>query len=217
MLEINLHPDGDGAGSERGRAALPSLEGAPSWNELRSDPWHWIFVACAVLGPLALGPSWYAQRSELSGLRTELERVRADSTRLAGRTILDDSLSRRHRAISERVQRVRSLDRDRYAWSRVLDALGRSLPTGAWLTSLEVERPLPDLGVRVEGTALSPLEIIAYVRALEAAPIVDDVRIRGSRRVLLERGRAHSFILLVDYRRSPPDRRRTRPLPSGRG
>ena len=217
MLEVNLHPDGDGAGSERGRLALPSLEGAPGWNELRTDPWHWIFVACALLAPVALGLSWYAQRSELSGLRTELEQVRADSARLAGHKILDDSLSRRHRAISERIRRVRALDVDRYTWPRLLDELGRSLPDGAWLTSLAVERPAPELGVRVEGMADTPLEITAYVRALEAAPFVEGVRIRGSRRVLLGRGRAHSFSLLVSCRRPLQDGRRTRPLPSGRG
>ena len=216
MLEVNLHPDGDRAGPERRRPALSSLEGAPGWNELRADPWHWVLVACAVLAPLALGLPWYAQRSELSGLRTRLERVLADSARLADRGTLGDSLSRRHRATSERVQRIRALDEDRYVWSRLLDELSRSLPAGAWLTSMEVERPSPDLDVRVEGRARAPLDVTAYVRALEAAPFVDGVRIRGSRRVVLDRGHAHSFRVIVSHRRPPPDRSRTRSLPPER-
>lgn len=217
MLEVNLHPAGDRSDSKRRRPALASLVHVPGWCELRADPWHWIFVACVVLGPLVLGLPWYAQRSELSGLRAELEQVRADSTRLAGSATLDDSLARRHREISRRIQGLRALDEDRYAWPRLLDGLSRSLPAGVWLTSMEVERPSPDLDVRVEGRGRTPMDITAYVRALEAAPFVESVRIRGSRRVVVGRGQAHWFRVIVSYRTPSPDRRRSRPLLPERG
>lgn len=218
MIEVDLRPGRGRGGRERRRFSRPISEWAPGWYEFRADPWHWAFVACAVIAPLVVGLTWYAQWSEMAGLRAEREEARADSAQLAGRSTLGDSLSDLRRAVAERIGRVRALDRDRYVWPRLMDELGRSLPAAAWLTSLETERTAPDLAVRIEGMASTPLEITAYVRALETSPLVEGVRIRGSRRVALERGYAQSFGLSVSVRQPPPERRRTRTVaPPGEG
>lgn len=216
MIEVDLRPDRDRRRGRR-RLSLPSPERLPGWQEVRADPWHWLFVACAVLVPLLVAGAWYVQRSEVAGLEARLERVRADSARLAERASLGDSLAARRDAIAERIERVRSLDRDRYVWPHLMDEMSRALPGGAWLTSIETERPSPGLRVRVEGMARTPVEITDYVRALEASPFVGGVEIRGSRRVALDRGYAQSFRLLVAYRSPPAGARRTRPLVSGEG
>jgi len=216
MIEVDLRPDRDRRRGRR-RLSLPSPDRLPAWREVRSDPWHWLFVACAVLVPLLVAGAWYVQRGEVAELEARLERVRADSARLAERAALGDSLDARRDTIAERIERVRALDRDRYVWPHLMDEMSRALPGGAWLTSIEAERPSPRLRVRVEGMARTPLEITDYVRALETSPFVGEVEIRGSRRVALDRGYAQAFNLLVAYRRPPASARRTRPLVPGEG
>lgn len=212
MIEVNLRPD-----RQRGRVArrtlpLPSPGRLPGWQELRADPWHAAFLAFLLVVPLLVGGLWLALRSERAELRAEIERVRADSVRLGERAALGDSLAARREAIRERIEMVRTLDRDRFVWPRLMDEVSRALPRGAWLTSLATESPLPDLRVRIEGRASSPLVITDYVRALQASSHVASVEIRGSRRVALERGYAQSFTLLVGYGTPPAGERRTRPL-----
>lgn len=215
MIEVDLNPQRERFDRDRPRFALRRLARAGSWHEFRADPWHRAFVASAVLVPLAVGGAWHAQRVELDRLRAELGEGRADSARLAERSTLGDSLSELRRAVGDRIERVRALDRDRHVWPHLMDELSRALPDGVWLTSLETVRPSPDLEVRVEGRASSTLGITEYARVLEASPHVAGVRIRGSRRVTPDRAYAQSFSLLVTCRRPLTGQRRTRSRPPG--
>ncbi len=212
MIEVDLHPDGKRGGGDRRGLALSSLDRAPGWHEVRADPWHAAFLVCLALVPLLVLGLWLSVRNDRSGLRIEIERVRADSARLGERAALGDSLAARREALAERIAAVRSLDRDRFVWPHLMDELGRALPQGAWLTAVTTERPLPEVLVRIEGRARAPLVITEYVRALQASPYVGGVEIRGSRRIALDRGYAQSFTLLVAYRAPPESGRRTRPL-----
>lgn len=212
MIEVDLHPDRKRGGGDRRGLALPSLGRVPGWHDARADPWHAAFLACLVLVPLVVGGLWLSVRNDRSELRTEIERVRSDSARFGGIATLGDSLAARREALRERIATVRSLDRGRFVWPHLMDELSRALPDGAWLTAVTTESPLPDLRVQIEGRARAPLVITGYVRALQTSPHVGDVDIRGSRRIALDRGYAHSFTLLVAYRSPPEGERRTRHL-----
>lgn len=212
MIEVDLHPDGKRGGRDRRGLALPSLDRVPGWHEVRADPWHAAFLVCLVLVPLLVVGLWLSVRNDRSELLTEIERVRADSARLGERAALGDSLAARREVLAERIATVRGLDRDRFVWPHLMDELSRALPQGAWLTAVATESPLPEPLVRIEGRARAPLVITEFVRALQASPYVGGVEIRGSRRIVLDRGHAQSFTLLVTYRSSPESGRRTRPL-----
>lgn len=212
MIEVDLHPDRKRGGGDRRGLVPPSLDRVPGWHEVRADPWHAAFLACLVLVPLLVVGVWVSVRNDRSELRTEIERVRADSARLGARAALGDSLAARREALAERIATVRGLDRDRFVWPHVMDELSRALPQGAWLTAVTTESPLPEPRVRIEGRARAPLVITEYVRALQASPYVSGVEIRGSRRIALHRGYAQSFTLLVACRVPPEGGRRTRPL-----
>lgn len=122
------------------------------------------------------------------------------SDRLTGRRAISDSLAARRDSVRERIETVRSLDRGRLVWPRLLDGLDRALPDGAWLTSLETESPAPGLAVRVEGRAATPHVITDFVRRLRSASIVEAVEIRGSTREATGRGHVQAFVLLVRCR-----------------
>lgn len=212
MIEVDLHPDGKRGGGDRRGPGLPSLDRVPGWHDVRADPWHAAFLGSLVLVPLLVSGLWLSVRSDRSELRTEIERVRADSARLGDIGALGDSLAARREALRERIATVRSLDRDRFVWPHLMDELSRALPDGAWLTAVTTESPPPDLRVRIEGRARATLVITEYVRVLQASPHVGGVEIRGSRRIALDRGYAQSFTLLLAHRSPPEGERRTRPL-----
>lgn len=183
---------------------------------MRADPWHAAFVAAAAIVPLLVAGLWLTQRGERANLTAALTRLRADSARLAGRGTLGADLAARREAVRVRIEAVRGLDRSRFAWPRLLDALGRALPDGAWLTQVETTSPLPDLVVRVEGRGDTPTSITDYARSLEASRHVESVEIRGSTREVHDRGYVQAFDLLVRYRSPPSGEPYARPsVPEG--
>ena len=93
---------------------------------------------------------------------------------------MSDSLTERFRAIRQRVSLVERLDRDRFAWPRMMDEISRALPSAAWLASLRQLSPPPDLTVEVQGIAANPLAITEFIARLEASRHVADVRMVGS-------------------------------------
>ena len=189
MIEVNLHPEG----SKRRRKGR-GLPKAPAWFKSRGsgsgggdgrDPWliaAWLFMS---------------HRSERGALDERIAEAVEDSTRLSDLRALSDSLMAREAQISERLELLRGLDGGRFVWPRLLDEFSRALPNYAWLTSIRMANPLPDL--EIQGMAANPLAITAYGRRLQESPFVRQVRILGSQEQNVEGFSAHSFKLTVRY------------------
>lgn len=174
MIEIDLLP-------ESLRTPVAGVPwGGPGRTRTGVDLWG---TALAV-GALTIIPGaavlWWTQRSEATALRVRLEAASADSARLAELRATSDSLAERFRQIRERVVLVEQLDRNRYAWPRILDEISWALPRLAWLISLRQLAPPPDVMVELQGVAESPLAITRFARNLGASEYVSDVQILGS-------------------------------------
>lgn len=208
MIEVNLHPAGAKAKAKaRGRRAAagrrePRARGA-------RNRWQMAMIAVLVAAPLIIVALWLLQRSQAGALEERLQTALADSTRLADLRTLSDSLTSRQRLVSERVELIRGLDRDRFVWPHILDEVSGSLPDFVWLTSIQETSPLPDLTLEIRGMAATALAVTEYVRRLEMSPYLGLVRILGSQQVPAEGSdlEVHAFTLLVNY--TPP------PLPRG--
>lgn len=203
MIEVNLHPEG----SKRRRKGR-GLPKAPAWFKSRGsgsgggdgrDPWLIAAVASAAIVFLIVGWLFMSHRSERGALDERIAEAVEDSTRLSDLRALSDSLMAREAQISERLELLRGLDGGRFVWPRLLDEFSRALPNYAWLTSIRMANPLPDLEIQVDGMAANPLAITAYVRRLQESPFVRQVRILGSQEQNVEGFSAHSFKLTVRY------------------
>lgn len=204
MLRVNLLPEEERPAGGRGFSL--SLEGLPRPRDLleaASDPWGLALVISAVLVLLGVGGSWYLQARHADRLDERLSAAVEDSARLAELRALDDSLRTQREEIERRLVLVSRLDRDRFAWARMLHSLAAALPEPAWLTRVEAGRPLPELRVQVQGAAVDPLSVTSYVRALEGYEWVGEVDLEGTSRMTGGPSGAQSFSLSVDYR--PPD------------
>ncbi len=197
MIEVNLHPEG--SKRRRRRRRMPS---APGWMRAPGtgrDPWLIAAIAAPTLVFLVIAGLWLSRRAERSALEDRLVEAVEDSTRLTDLRMLSDSLIARESGIRQRLDLIQGLDDDRFVWPRLLDEFSRALPSYAWLTSLRLSAPLPDLQVQVDGMAANPLAITAFVRQLQESPYVGEVRILGSQEQSLEGFSAHSFKLIVGY------------------
>ena len=199
MIEINLHPAGDKAKAKRRRRTGRRVTTRGGRGE--RNPWQTGMVAVLVVVPVAVAALWLTQRARANGLEERLQAASADSARLADLRALSDSLTERQTLIRERMDLIRTLDRDRFIWPHIMDEASRALPNFVWLTSIQELSPLPGLTVEIRGMAATPLAVTEYVRRLEDAPYLGSVRILGSQleRVPNSDLEVHAFTLMVDY------------------
>lgn len=205
MLRVNLLPEEERKSGEGGFSL--SLEGLPRPGDLltaASDPWGLALAIAAVAVLLTVGGSWYLQARHADQLEEGLTAAVEDSARLADLRAMDDSLRAQREEIERRLGLVARLDRDRFAWARMIHALAAALPEPAWLARVEAERPLPELRLRVEGAAADPLAVTSYARELEGYGWIAGTTLEGTSRLTGGPAGSQSFVLTVDYR--PPGR-----------
>ena len=220
MIEVNLHPERGRAGRGMGGRFPISLPTSfPSFGSGGEgggrDIWTTLAVALPLLVVLVVGWLWFSQRSERSELETRLEAAVEDSTRLSDLRSLSDSLTARERRIGSRLELVKSLDDGRFVWPRLLDEVGRALPSYTWLTALRQNSAEPRLEVQVDGLAANPLAITAFVRNLQRSPYVGEVRMLGSQQEFVDNVAAQAFKLMITYQAPPPGAIRSEPVAEG--
>ncbi len=198
MIEINLHPAGETAKAKRRRAGRRVTTGG---GRGARNPWLTGMVAVLVIVPVTVAALWLTQRVRANGFEERLQTASADSARLADLRALSDSLTERQTLIRERMDLIRTLDRDRFVWPHVMDEASRALPSFVWLTSIQELSPLPGLTVEIRGMAATPLAVTEYVRRLEDSPYLGSVRILGSQLEPVPNSdqEVHAFTLMVDY------------------
>lgn len=203
MIEVDLLPEHL---RSPGDAGVAPDEGGRS--RARVNPWGVSFLAVALTIAPGTALLWWTQRAEAVALQARREQALADSTRLAGLRGASDSLTVRMRQIRERVALVEQLDRDRFAWPRILDEISWALPGLAWLISLRQLAPPPDAAVEVRGIAANPLAITRFVRNLGASELIADVRILGSQQngSPAQGSARHTFTLVLRLAAAPGER-----------
>ena len=199
MIEINLHPAGVTAKAKRRRRTGHRV--TTGGERGSRNPWQTGMVVVLVVVPVAVAALWLTQRARANGLEERLEAASADSARLADLRALSDSLTERRTLIRERMELIRTLDRDRFIWPHIMDEASRALPNFVWLTSIQELSPLPGLTVEIRGMAATPLAVTEYVRRLEDSPYLGSVRILGSQLESVPNSdlEVHAFTLMVDY------------------
>ncbi|MEE8447569.1 MAG: PilN domain-containing protein [Gemmatimonadota bacterium] len=199
MIEINLHPAGETAKAKRRRRTGRRV--TTGGGRGARNPWQTGMVAVLVVVPVAVAALWLTQRARANGLEERLQAASADSARLADLRALSDSLTERQTLIGERMDLIRTLDRDRFIWPHIMEETSRALPNFVWLTSIQELSPLPGLTVEIRGMAATPLAVTEYVRRLADSPYLGSVRILGSQLEPVPNSdvEVHAFTLIVDY------------------
>jgi hypothetical protein len=150
----------------------------------------WPIAAAIALAVLAMVGGVY-EKWQSSGLQTVVEQARSDKELLSSRQIELQS-------IESKMKNLKALGKDLapQAWDHFLADVGSSLPQGAWLESLKVDRSGT---VYLFGPSFKPDGVYELVERLKQMPTLADVVLEGTRPARLDSGPATLFDVKCTY------------------
>jgi type IV pilus assembly protein PilN len=166
MIRINLLPKEE----KPSKAAL-------LWGRI----FTWGLIGAAIV--LVVGVGWHVLRSyEIAGLKSDIEDAHAEQDRYKKEAAMVSELTQKRKMISQRIQVIEDLDKNRFLRVQLLDELARSVPEYVWLHSFE------EIGgkVSIRGRAFSNLAISRFMDSLESKSHVDSVYLRVIRKEELD-------------------------------
>jgi Tfp pilus assembly protein PilN len=181
----------------------------------------------AVVG--GLGILWTANARGLAAGEERLEQVRAEHKRFKvfiaqkrKQELIRDSLL-------AQIGVIRSVDRDRYVWSHVLDEVAQALPAYTWLVDIGATVPMaapaaaadtaqadsappPPLAFRVTGRTVDIQAYTKFLRQLEASPWIENVQPQSVTTVIENERPVTAFVVSANYTTADSAYIRTVPL-----
>jgi len=205
MIAINLLP-----GAKRKRSGKGVGFKLPEVGALLAsvkDPW---LVAAIVAWLLVIGGGFlYVRRDRsVTALEPTLAAAKRDSIRLAGIVIRRHQLELRRDSLLAEIQVIRDIDRDRYIWPHILEAVTKALPDYTWLDDLAGKTSESDTtgaAFTIQGkTAGDAQAVTRFMRNLEESPFIEGVTLVSSAMVS-EQGRdLTNFTLNARYQVPSP-------------
>jgi Tfp pilus assembly protein PilN len=206
MIEINLLPGGKHRrGGKGGGFALPDIAQLLA---AVKDPWLIAAIVAWVVVLGAGGPLYLHRRSQVSSLEPVLEAAKRDSMRLQGVLRRQRALQLRRDSLLTEIQVIRDIDRDRYVWPHILDAVAKALPDYTWLDDLSgrtTEGDSASASFTIRGTTAGEAQAVTrFMRNLEDSPFIEGVTLVSSAMVSEQGHDLTSFSLNARYQVPPP-------------
>ncbi len=206
MIEINLLP-----GAKRKRGAKGAGFKLPDFGALAAsikEPWLVAAVVAWVL-VLGLGAPLYVKRAHaVRDLEPQLSKAVRDSVQLAGNIIRKHKLEQRRDSLLAEIQVIRDIDRDRYVWPHLIDAITKALPDYTWLDDVAARASEGDstgaAAFSISGKTASDQAVTRFMRSLEESPFIEGVQLVTTATVT-EQGRdVTSFVINAHYQQPSP-------------
>jgi type IV pilus assembly protein PilN len=141
----------------------------------------WTVIGAAIV--LVVGVGLHFLRSyEIATLKSDIEDARAEQQKYVKEAALVKELTQKRQMITQRIEVIEGLDRNRFLRVRILDELARSVPEYIWLHSFDETGGSAFL----RGKAFSNLAISRFMDSLESKSHVDSVYLRVIRKEILD-------------------------------
>lgn len=197
MIEINLLPGGK---RSRGGFALPDFKALAG---LAKDPW---LIACVVtwaLVALVATPLFLRSRSQVAELTPRLEAAQREERRYSELVARKRSFEATRDSLISQINIIKGIDKDRYVWPHLLDAVAKALPPYTWLDEIEARGGETDSGsvpsFTITGKAVDPQAFTRFLRNLEESPYIEGV-VPTNTGTVMEQGReVTTFIVSARY------------------
>jgi type IV pilus assembly protein PilN len=197
MIEINLLP-----GAKRKRGGRGAGFKLPDVSQLLAsikEPW---LIAAVAAWLLVLGAH------AIRDLQPQLDKAVRDSVQLASNIIRKKKLEQRRDSLLVEIQVIRDIDRDRYVWPHLIDAITRALPDYTWLDDVAARAGEGDstgaAAFSITGKTASDQAVTRFMRNLEESPFVEGVQLVTTATVT-EQGRdVTSFVINAHYQQPSP-------------
>jgi Tfp pilus assembly protein PilN len=206
MIEINLLP-----GAKRKRGAKGAGFKLPNLAQLAAsikEPWLVAAIAAWVL-VLGLGTPLYVKRAHaIRDMEPRLDKAVRDSVQLASNIIRKKRLEQRRDSLLAEIQVIRDIDRDRYVWPHLLDAVTRALPDYTWLDDVAARAGEGDstggASFSVTGKTASDQAVTRFMRNLEESPFIEGVQLVTTATVTDQGRDVTSFVVNAHYQQPSP-------------
>lgn len=201
MIEINLLPGAKRARGGKGfHFALPDVKALAG---LAKDPW---LIACIVgwaLVALLATPIFLSSRSQVAELQPRLEAAQREQRRYSALVARKRQFEAIRDSLVAQSDVIKGIDKDRYVWPHVLDAVAKALPPYTWLDNIEAHGGETDSGgvpsFQITGKAVDPQAFTRFLRNLEESPFIEGVAPMNTG-ITQDQGRdVTTFILTARY------------------
>jgi Tfp pilus assembly protein PilN len=190
VIEINLLP---GAKRKRGGKGLKlSLPDLKAFLGSVKDPW---LIACIISWALLLGavtPLWMKGRGQVAALGPKLEAAQREERRYAALVARKRQFEQARDSLIAQIEVIRGIDKDRYIWPHLLDAVAKALPPYTWLDNLQSRAAEGDTtgspSFQITGKTVDMQAFTRFLRNLEESPFIEAV-VPGSTGLVSEQGR----------------------------
>lgn len=200
MIEINLLP---GAKRKRGgkgfQFALPNVKALAG---LAKDPW---LIACIVSWAVVIVVAllFMRGRSQVAALAPRLEAAQREERRYSALVARKRQFEAIRDSLISQIDIIKGIDKDRYVWPHVLDAVTKALPPYTWLDNLEARGGETDSGgvpsFQISGRAVDPQAFTRFLRNLEESAFIEGVA-PVSTGIVQDQGRdVTTFIISARY------------------
>lgn len=177
MIEINLLP-----GTKRKRGGKGMSLTMPDMTALLGsvkDPW---LIACILAWVLALGvvtPLWMKGRGAVVALGPRLEAAQREQVRYAALVARKTQFERARDSLLNQIDVIKNIDKDRYIWPHILDAVSKALPAYSWLDNLQARAAEGDTSgapsFQISGKTVDMQAFTRFLRNLEESPFIESV------------------------------------------
>jgi len=176
VIEINLLPGARKKGGKGFKLAMPDLKGLLGSVK---DPW---LIACVVAWVVALGaatPMWLKGRGQVAALKPRLEAAQREQRRYAALVARKRQFELARDSVIYQIEVIKGIDRDRYTWPHILDAVAKALPPYTWLNNLQPRGGEGDStggpAFQISGKTVDMQAFTRFLRNLEESPFIQSV------------------------------------------
>ena len=201
MIEINLLP-----GAKKKRGAKGAGFQMPDFKAMAGavkDPWliaaavGWVAVAAIVL------LLWLPRKNAVAALEPRLDAVKREARRMQEVRTTQAQAQAKRDTLMTQINIIRNIDRERYIWPHVLDAVTKALPEYTWLDDVASLAGEGDsaggLALQITGKSADIQAVTRFVRNLEESPFLENAQ-QVSTAVVSERGRdVYTYVIKARY------------------
>lgn len=201
MIEINLLP-----GAKRKRGGKGGGFTMPDFKAMAGaikDPWLIASVALWLVAIAVVLLVWLPRKNAVAALEPKLAKTKNEAHRLAEVLGTQAQAQASRDSLASQIGLIRAIDRERYIWPHVMDAVTKALPPYTWLDDLSgvtgAEDSTGGVLVQLTGKSADIQAVTRFVRNLEESPFLEGAT-QLSTAVVNERGRdVYSYVIKVRY------------------
>jgi len=201
VIEINLLPGAKKRGGKGGGFQLPDLK---SLAASVKDPW---LIACVVgwlLVAGAIGLFYLPRKAKIRGLEPQLAAAHREATRLEAVLRTKGEAEAKRDSLLAQINVIRNIDRERYIWPHIMDAVTQALPPYTWLDGMTNQASAGDsttggVGFQLTGKSADIQAVTRFVRNLEESAFLQNATAVSTAVVREQQHDVFTFVINVAY------------------